>query len=440
MLTHIAFSGRSTALKRIASAVLVLALIDTVARGILPAVQNSQDLTVGFAAARTWFLGGDPYSVTALKGELLRAGGGALATGDLLDGLRNVYAPTTLPAFMPIAGLAWPHARLVVLGLNLAATVGIAVGLVRLLGWTAITPRGRLLVASVLLLGPVHLTMSLGQTALMATAAVVAGLLIQRSGQPRLAGLLFALATAVKVQIGLPFIAYLVWRRHWLTAVVSGLVLAAVTALSVLRMEIAGVPWFDSWQENLRVLLGPGGVNDPSVLNPERFSLINLQYPLESIVASTNLSNLLVIVLVAAAGLALTWLLRSHRSGQEELLAVSIVAVLGLLVTYHRYYDAVLVALPVAWGLSALGTAAWRHGAVVLLLSLDFVAPILGGLLTLQRQGILPPALTESFVWEVVVLPVHTWVLVALVLVMLHAAATIRPATPNSAYGDVAAA
>ena len=416
-------------LRRLAWATLGLAVAYFAWRGAWRALLDSQDLTVGYAAARGWLLGHDPYLVVSLKSVLLEAGGGALATGDLLDGLRNVYFPTSLPVFLAIAIVSWPNAVLLMLALNVAASLLIATGLVRILGWHWTSGRALGLVAFVIALGPLHLTMSLGQTGILATAGIVAALLLERSGHRVLAGALYGLATAVKVQIGLPFVAYLLWRGRWATAWSAVSVIGGLTALSVLRMHVAGVPWFDSWQQNVALLLGPGGVNDSGPLNPERYSLINLQYPLSYLVPG-GLANVLSVAAVGGGATAMVWLIRG-RHPRNELLAISIVSVLGLLVTYHRYYDAVLLALPIAWAFSVLGTAEWRQGAIVLVLSLDFVVPILGAMRNIQQEQILPSSVTDSLLWQFVVMPLHTWVLVAMGLVMLWAATQQRRRLPG---------
>jgi hypothetical protein len=407
--------------RMLAIGALILALAYLAWRGVWRAIGDSEDLAVGYAAARAWWLGLDPYAVGALKTVLLAADGGSLATGDLLDGLRNVYLPPTLPVFLPLALGSWPIAWPLMLGLNLGASLAIAVGLVRLLGWPLSAIRSLWLCAGILALGPLHLTMALGQTAILASALLVGAILLERASRPRSAGVLYGLATAVKIQIGLPFVAYLVWRRRWASVAWAGLVLAGLTGLSVGRMALAGVPWYDSWMANLALLSGPGGINDPSRLNPERYSLINLQYPLGSIVGSAELANLLTLAAVGAAAALTVWLIRGRRP-RHELLAISIVAVLGLLVTYHRYYDAVLLAIPIAWAFSVLGTARWRQGAIVLVLSLDFVVPAQTTLHDLQQRGLVPAALIDTAFWEIVVLAQQAWTLVLVTMVLLWAA------------------
>ena len=98
----------------------------------------------------------------------------------------NVYFPTTLPSFAPLAPLSWDQAKFAVLALNIAATAFIAWGLVRLLGWRRSEARTLWLVAFVLALAPLHTTMAIGQVAILTTAAIVAAMLLERSGRPSL--------------------------------------------------------------------------------------------------------------------------------------------------------------------------------------------------------------------------------------------------------------
>ena len=105
--------------------------------------------------------------------------------------------------------------------------------------------------------------------------------------------------------------------------------------------------------------------------------------------------------------------------GWIVLLALLADAVLGLLVTYHRYYDAVVLALPIAWAFSMVGTTRWRQAALVILLCTDFIFPVLGAMRLADERQMLPLGLTDSLIWRVVLLPIHVWVLVSLVAVLL---------------------
>jgi hypothetical protein len=398
---------------------LLLALAYFTWRGVWRAALESEDLAVGYSAGRALILGHDPYDPVVLNEALALAGGGDLAATSLLDRLRNVYLPSTLPAFAPLAVVSWPLARLLFLAINVGATFVIVGGLLRVLGWRPTHPRALAFAAFVLALAPVHTTIASGQSALVATAAVAVGLVLQGSPQRAASGALVGLATILKVQVGLPFMAYLLARGQW-RAVLAGTGLVAASGLLAIGwMQSADVPWASSWLRNLAALSGPGGINDPSLLNPERYSLINLQVLLVTLAPGGWVDGI-TWLLVGGSGVALAWLTRGRRD--QELLAVSGVAVLGLLVAYHRYYDAVVLVFPIAWAIAELGGPRHRHGIAVLLLSANFILPFQTAFHDLQQTGRLPDWMGSGF-FDLVLSTQHVWALVLITVVLLLAAA-----------------
>ena len=83
-------------------------------------------------------------------------------------------------------------------------------------------------------------------------------------------GLVYGLSIAVKVQIGLPFLAYLLWRRRWRTAAVAGVVVLTLTIIAVAMLQHSGVPWLKGWIDNVNFLSGPQEMNNPGPQNPDR--------------------------------------------------------------------------------------------------------------------------------------------------------------------------
>ena len=171
--------------RRLGWLILVAAVLYLAWWGVLRGAVASGDLAVGYGAGAAWLGGANPYDVAQLEEHAL-AGGADRAIIGQLETLRNVYFPTTLPSFLPLAPLSWPAAKILVLALNLAATGFIAWGLVRLLGWGRTEPRTFGLVAFVVALAPLHTAMAIGQVAILTTAAIVAALLLERSGRPSL--------------------------------------------------------------------------------------------------------------------------------------------------------------------------------------------------------------------------------------------------------------
>jgi Glycosyltransferase family 87 len=412
--------------RAVAFAAVLLAGVYLAWRGIWRSGVESGDLAVGYSAARAWLGGQNPYDAGILAGELARAGGDPGTVSNLSDQLRNVYFPTTLPVFVPLALLGWPEARLLGLGLNVAATLFIAFGVVRLAGWSMTSTKGLALTAFVLALAPIHTTIAFGQTGILATAALVAAMLAEREKRPRFAGLLYGVAAVIKIQIGLPFLFYLIWRRRWAMPATATLVIVASTLVSVVAMQAAATSWSSTWLANLGWLSRPGGINDPGPLNPDRFSLLDLRYPLRTIIDNGIAVDLLTVGVIGVAALVYIWA-RQGRDARPDLLSLAFVAVLGLLVTYHRYYDAVLLAIPLAWAGSVLGTVRRREGLVILVLCADFLLPMQSILHDLQLTGTLPGSVTDGAIWTTILLSQHAWALVLMAFCMLLAATKERP-------------
>ncbi len=162
-------------------------------------------------------------------------------------------------------------------------------------------------------------------------------------------------------------------------------------------------------------------MNDPSPQNPDRYTLVNLQYPLDSLLNNDAAGTALTLAFVGVAAALLVWLIRGHYPRAKSL-ALATVAVLGLLVTYHRYYDAVLLAIPVAWAFSTFGTRRWASGALLLVLCADFLLPLQTALNDMQQRGLVPAWLTGNWIWDSVVLAQHAWALVLMVGILLWAA------------------
>ena len=250
-------------------AALLLAVAYFIWRGVWRGIVDSGDLMVGYSAGQAWVLGRDPYDSAVLKNAMIVAGGGDRLA--MLDRLLNPYFPSTLPAFAALAALSWPVTKLLFLAVNTAGAMFIALGLGRLVGWRHSDPRALALAAFVLAFAPVHTTISSGQTGVISTAALLGAVLLERASHRIWSGIFYGLATILKIQIGLPFVAYLFWRQRWVAGMTAGLLTAASSLLAILRLQAAGVPWASSWFSNVAAMSGPGGINDSSPLNPERY-------------------------------------------------------------------------------------------------------------------------------------------------------------------------
>jgi hypothetical protein len=418
-------AARGSRLRQLAWIAIAVAIGYLAWRGVWRAVGYDQDLNVGYAAGQAWLFGRDPYDADVLRNTLVSGGNGEVAFAESLVWRLNVYFPTTIPLFLAVAFVPWSVATLGLIVVNVAAAIGILWGMLRLLGWRWSETRSLWLTAFFLSLAPVHATITAGQTGLLSMLALVVAFNLERDRRGTGAGLAYGMATALKVQIGLPFVAFAAWRRRWASAGVAVAVIGLLTLVSVGRMELAGVPWAASWLANLGSLSATGGLNDPGIENTQRYALVNLQFALSSALADPFVVQAITLAIVGAAAVALVWFLRGGRP-YNEVLALSVVAVLGLMVTYHRYYDAVVLVLPIAWAIGALDSERRRYGIAVLALCATYLVPVQTALIAAENGGWIPASIADSFMWDVVLLPLHAWVLVILAAVLLGAVARQR--------------
>jgi hypothetical protein len=426
----------STVITIIALTVLGVAFGYFAWRGVLRATELAFDLKYGYATIQALLAGLNPYDPAHLE-QVLIAGGGT--TEFIIGELRNVYFPFTLPVFLPISVGTWPQAHAAAVVLNVVLVAGIILGLLRYLRWPLLTVRSILFAAAVLALAPIHTSMADGQTSIPAVAALVGALVLAR--REAVSGVLIGLSTAIKVQVGLPYIALALVRRRWRATVAAIALIVVLGAIAVIAMQLSGQPWLETWQDNLRWSSSPDGPNYAGPENPRRVSLVNLQYPLMQLGVSEPVADVVTFAVLGLAALAYLWSARRPGRGRD-LLDMSMVGILALLLTYHRFYDAVLLVFPIAWAFAAWHAGHRAVAVLVLVCCADFLFPFQATLSVLEEGGSIPASLSGSLVWDAVLLAQHVWALVALTGVLLYAAARVDvlPGPEPDARGLVAPA
>lgn len=379
-------------------------------RGPVRALHMGDDLGVYYTCTRVWLHGGNPYDPAALRAEAIAAGG---APAGLLS--NALGPPTTFVLMAPLALLDWPTARAVWLGVNLLSLALAFVALAKLTKATLTPARALLLAALVLGLAPVQTSVALGQLILPVTAFVVWGIVAHQGGRGVWAGILFALAAALKPQVGAVFLGYLLVRGRWRGVLAGAVVVSAILAVGVLRMTIAQQPWLDTLQANYQAFFH-GGDGDPT--SPARYQLLQLQYPLTVLLGRPSVASVLAWGATVVLGAALLWLLRRGRRPSDELLAFGIVGVLGLLPIYHRSYDAAILMIPLAWALAAQAPAQRPWARVGLVLILPFLLPGAAMLHALGAGGGLPSWVVDSWWWRGIVVPHQVWLILALAVAL----------------------
>jgi hypothetical protein len=287
-----------------------------------------------------------------------------------------------------------------------------------------------------------------GQLSVNAVSLVVLGVWAMRNQREVLAGLLLGFAAALKIQLGVPFIAYFLILRQWKPGGVAAGVLLVTTLIGVLPLEARGVPWLHQWTQNIHQTMLPGEVNDPRPYGPWRDDMISLQTLLTSVTTSDRTANALAATIFVAAGALFLFVIFTHtRRPHRDLLALSLVALICALPVYHRAYDMGVLALLGIWAaryLAAPSPVLLRRFAVITLVLLAELMIPFEGASFLERKMRLPPSVTGSTLWQAIVIPHHAWAILILCgwclsmicAMRLRRAWTGRPVHPVSAHDD----
>ncbi|MEE9211134.1 MAG: glycosyltransferase family 87 protein [Phycisphaeraceae bacterium] len=409
-------------------ALVVLTAGEFAARGPQRGLVGSGDFEMIYVASRTWMLGRNPYDLNALAETRTESGSREKRP------INSVYPPPTFVVMTPLAMVPYPAAKIAWLLVNVGLFVGLFLGLVSLARFRFTEKRTAVLAICLFALAPIHTGFKVGQVALATTTLIVLGLaatLNRRSESPTanerdrgsqvLGGVLLGVATALKPQMGGVFIAYLLYRRRWKAVTAACATTAVMATLAVTQMQVRGFDWLADFHRNVHDFT-VGGAGDPTAANPYHWQLINLHHPLHTMIDDPTTVRLIVwAVGIVAAGVALGSTVRKQPH-QRELALLSTLAVLTLVVIFHRVYDAVLLVLPLAWCIGRLSERRDCFGWVVALLLLPFAISGPAALNALvNKYEVIPPQIAEAWWWHTLVMPHHAWVLGALAAVLAYA-------------------
>jgi hypothetical protein len=405
--------GSATTLRRRwAFALLsVLALAWFTLRGPARAPGDSQDLAVVWGSSRAWLAGLDPYDADATAAAFLAGGGPARITPGLP--LKPVVSPSaSFPAFAVLGVLPWAWA----LPASVASTVALSVIALAALGRAAGLDgrRAVLLVLLGLSLAPVHTTISHGQPVAASVALLILGWIVL-GDRPALAGALMACGAALKPSLSGAFalVGLLGGSRRWVVS--AGATFLAFFGIGELRLRLAGHEGLPAW---LRALSASTqhGVNSASPENPGSAFMLNLELPLRRLVDAPVTAQAIAVAIVLPMLLVASWKLWTDSSRRTGLRALSLLSVLSLLVMYHRFYDAVLLWLPLAVLLSdwdELGAwPRWLLAASLAVFSVNGQAL----LQAMVEAGRVPGWAASTVLWRTLVMPHHPWTLLLLAL------------------------
>ncbi len=395
-----------------ACAILLVAFMVVLAlRGPVRSITMSQDFAVYYCCARTWLHGENCYDTETLRQTARDAGG---APELLLEDAMN--PPTTFVLLASIAWMPWQAAIVTWMCLNLLAITISLIGLLKLSKIHLTLPRKLLLCALIIALVPMHTAIALGQLSVVVLMCIVWAIVCDVNKRPYLSGVLLAIATCLKPQCGVIYFLYFALKWQW-RPLVAGIVTGGLLlTIGVLRLEMFGIDWFASMKTNYDTFL-LGGRGDVSRLS-FRHQFLQFQYPMHVLLGNKFVAN--AITWSAAGTIGLIVLLTRQKATRERRIALyATLGIIGLIVFYHRTYDAVLVALPILWAMGTCHAISHRAKIAILILAAPFlVVPWPSTLYVFAQKGIIPAGIADSWVWQAFVLPHQAYLLMAMAIIL----------------------
>lgn len=389
------------------------------------------DFSNVYAASRVWLAGGDPFDIHQVYDAWEKSGhgryfGASEADPQALSVWVAVYPPPSLVMLAPLAAVPAVPAHLAWFLINLLLLVLTIVGLWSMGGMRDWQSR-LFLLACLLASAPVEDALESGQLCFPACAGVILAVWAVARRRLTLAGVLLGLATAVKVQVGAPFLLFYLLLRRWQVASAAAGVFLLVLLIGVVPLERRGIRWSIEWNRNVTQTLEPGQENDARPNAPFRNDLINLQNILFTFTNSPRTVQMMVLLIFLPLAAAFLATLRHAPHPGTDLLALSIVASLSFLPIYRRLYDATLLAMLVTWAVAGLRSELRRFVLVTLFLLAEFLIPIDTTLIVLRRTHRFD-SFVQSWWWQGIVVPHHAWgiLLVAIWGVYLYWALHMR--------------
>lgn len=371
------------------------------------------------AAAQTWMHGGNPYDKQSVVDAWRKSG---IFLDRDVSYFATVYPPTSLLMLMPLAPLPAGPAMVVWLIIILVLLAFQFIALADLAGLPRRDPRVLLLVGGAVASAAMQFGILSGQLSLPAISLCIIAFWFVQLGRERTAGVLLALACAIKPQIAGPFILYYLVLRRWNVAVSAIIVGGAIGAISIAGMMLAHVDWYHGWKDSVALTTRIGAVNDYGWAGDFRDEIVDLKMLLISFLHDT--SALRIAVLAIVAGL-FAWYLRAfpgrtQRTARVELLALAGLSAILLLPVYHRVYDLVLLTTAFAWALAELRGINRNYAIGLIIPMLVFLIPF-DIVRSIAKRSHQLTEISHSAFWQTWLAPHYTWGLLALTIGLLIA-------------------
>ena len=246
------------------------------------------DFSDPYFAGTLWREGLNPYDrglATALS----------IAAADCHVPVVPIYPPTAYVLFAPLTFLPWVGANVVWALLTLAGVAVVAWALLRIGGFTPGSDNFWIVLAAVFTFAPLHTAMHAANVAVIVLAVVLAGVWAADRDRDWLAGLLFAVATCLKPQLGAWFLVYFLLRQRWRVIGMAAATGAGLSAVALAVMPLSFSALLANYGSNVAYWFGRGGQNDFTPANHLHYQLLNIQVLLYPLVGDAAVANRLAI-------------------------------------------------------------------------------------------------------------------------------------------------
>ena len=169
----------------------------------------------------------------------------------------SFHPPTTIPFFLPLAPLPYPAAFVIWDLVQLLCLWAIVDLTARALGRPLSVPLGAGVALGLVAVWPIRESFVEGQLNIPVTAGIVGCWYALRVGRPAWAGVVLALAVALKPLAGL-FVLWAIWRRQWRLLFAAGATLIAFTVVGVALSGVQGTIDYVTLAYPMHAQLWPG--------------------------------------------------------------------------------------------------------------------------------------------------------------------------------------
>jgi hypothetical protein len=294
---------------------LLLPGVAAICYAIVTGVSRGEDLQTFYSRGEAWL--GGATDVSGLPGRL--------------------YPPFAPPLFSVLTLLKFEHAVVVWLGINLIALL-VTIYLANKLIVHSETGRSLVYLAAFFLTwAPVRVTFRLGQNALVIVALILGALVARQKGNKIAGGLLLGLSL-IKYSLALPFLLYLLWKREWKMIFSSLALVALLTAVYAVHLDISP---FKAITDSLS-MVREVQLSASSYVGTTEIRVLMLDLTAHNELAASVLTT--AVTLAALLAMAIVFV----REPEDETIHFSLLSLFALWTAYHRVYDSVLCIIPAA--------------------------------------------------------------------------------------------